>query len=283
MLPHGLQEGEGARAGQQQRVVVERGEHGGEVERGRERAQRAHDDGHAPGLHEQLLGQRHAQLVQEVPRTTGHGRARGSQQRLRRHVRHRLGVGHAQQQRGDVGGRGWHVAGDVTQHGGEDRLVGGQDAAQVGDEEEAGSHGDGGGELARGEDVVVGGRGAAARGTGVVENGQTGHGVSAAGEERLQQGALLLLSPEGLRVRGGQRAHGMRFHEGEDVIQVEVQDVAALAVYELGNGVLQTLGNALWIALEKDGYISEGLGIDIREKEGQHTTRDTVQLKIGEE
>ena len=48
----------------------------------------------------------------------------------------------------------------------------------------------------------------------------------------------------------------MRFHEGEDVIQVEVQDVAALAVYELGNGVLQTLGNALWIALEKDGYIS---------------------------
>ena len=49
----------------------------------------------------------------------------------------------------------------------------------------------------------AGERGAAARGTGVVEDGQTGHGVSVAGEERLQQGALLLLSPEGLRVRGG--------------------------------------------------------------------------------
>lgn len=75
----------------------------------------------------------------------------------------------------------------------------------------------------------------------------------------------------------------MRFHEGEDVIQVEVQDVAALAVYELGDGVLQTLSNALRIALEKDGYISEGLAIDVREKEGQRTTRDIVQLKIGEE
>lgn len=75
----------------------------------------------------------------------------------------------------------------------------------------------------------------------------------------------------------------MRFHEGEDVIQVEVQDVAALAVYELGDGVLQTLGNVLRIALEKDGYISEGLAIDVREKEGQRTTRDIVQLKIGEE
>ena len=75
----------------------------------------------------------------------------------------------------------------------------------------------------------------------------------------------------------------MRFHEGEDVIQVEVQDVAALAVYELGDGVLQTLSNALRIAPEKDGYISEGLAIDVREKEGQRTTRDIVQLKIGEE
>lgn len=124
MLPHGLQEGERARPRQQQRVVVQRGEHGGEVQRGHERPQRAHDDGRAPGLDEHLLGKRDAQLVEEVLRATGDRRARDSQQRLRGHVGDGLCVGHAQQQGGDLGGGERVGAGDVAQYGGEDGLVG---------------------------------------------------------------------------------------------------------------------------------------------------------------
>ena len=59
----------------------------------------------------------------------------------------------------------------------------------------------------------------------------------------------------------------MRLHEGDDVIQIQIQDVAAFAVHEFGNGFLQVLHDGLRIAPEKDRYLSKGLTADVDEKE----------------